>query len=62
MEPETLSDEQTDLLLRNAEARLSGRLPGQDVNSISNVQVGQAEISVRYELSHVLFLSHDICV
>ncbi|MCJ1419377.1 hypothetical protein MMC32_005732 [Xylographa parallela] len=46
MEPDDLSDEQIDLLLRNAEARLSGHSPGQNVTPIRNVQVVQARIPV----------------
>ncbi|MCJ1386781.1 hypothetical protein MMC17_009908 [Xylographa soralifera] len=46
MGPDDLSDEQIDLLLRDAEARLSGHPPGENVTSISNAQVGQAKIPV----------------
>ncbi|MCJ1435178.1 hypothetical protein MMC27_004549 [Xylographa pallens] len=46
MEPDDLSDEATDLLLRNAEARLSAHSPGKNVTSISNVQVGRAKFPV----------------
>ncbi|MCJ1287607.1 hypothetical protein MMC26_006959 [Xylographa opegraphella] len=46
MDPGSLSDEQIDLLLRNAEARLSGHLRDQNETSILNVQTGQAKIPV----------------
>ena len=54
MEPEILSDQEIDLLLCNAEARLSGHLAGESGTPISNVRAGQDKIPIRYELTHCL--------